>query len=66
MLLNLNDLCLKGLKLSTPYLSMILINFPLHVSSHFSIALTILLAQNETGKISEIIALTGNYQNMQR
>ena len=40
---NLNNPCLKGLKLSTSYPSMISTNFPLHVSSYFSITLTILL-----------------------
>ena len=63
MLPNLNDQFPKGLKLSTLYPLMISINFPLHVSSCFSIALTISLAPNKIGKISETIALTGIYQN---
>ena len=60
---NLNDQFLKDLKLSIPYPLMISINFPLHVSSYFSIALTFSPAQNKIGKISEITASTGIYQN---
>ena len=66
MLPNLNDPCLKGLKLSTLYLLIISTNSPLHISSRFSIALTTSLVWNETGKISKIIALTGTYQNTWR
>ena len=63
---NLNNPCLKGLKPSTLYPSMISTNFSLHVSSCFSITLTISPVQYETGRISEIIALTGTYPNIQQ
>ena len=66
MLPNLNNQFLKDLKHSILYPLMISINFPLLVSSHFSIVLTILLSPNEIGKISENIASTGIYQNIQQ
>ena len=53
---NLNDLYLKDPKLSTPYPLMTSTNSLLHISSCFSITPTILLAQNETGKLSGITA----------
>ena len=60
---NLNDPCPMDLKPFTPCPLMISTNFPLHISSHFSINLAILSAPNGTGKIYMTIALTGIYQN---